>query len=789
MFKVNQSQKKILFLFYFLSPQLFAQNLAPLTVEKIMQDPKWIGVSPTNVFWSEDSKTLYFNWNPELNKGDSLYKFTGGKAAPQKVSRAERMALPSQSGSYNKSRMQKVFVKNGDIFLLNIASGKTRLLTATNDFKSNPVFSGDEQKIIFTQNGNLFARNLADGELRQLTDFRKGKKPETAQPAGPEKWLKNDQLAFFEVLKERKEKRELTEKFSKAEQPKRLKEIYTDEKNAANLTLSPDEKFVLYTLSKTNAGKGTVVPNYVTESGFTEELPARTKVGNPPASNELYIFDRQRDTVFQFSIKDLPGINDLPDYVKDYPAKKDTGKAKKPESRKLIFGEPSFSPDGSQAVVIARSVDNKDVWLLKINPADHILQSLERIRDEAWVNFFNGLSPVDWLDNQTIAFISEKDGFMHLYTLNVASGEKKQRTKGNFEVQQALLSRDKKTFYLLTNQEHPGEKHIYKLPVSGGTPAKISTLKGANEMYLSPDEKQMATRRSSSNQPWELYVQENKPNTQPRQVTSSLSDEFKSYNWREPEIISFKATDGTSVFARLYKPSQPNGAAVIFVHGAGYLQNAHKWWSQYFREYMFHNLLTDKGFTVMDVDYRGSAGYGRDFRTGIYRFMGGKDLTDHLDAANLLTGKYGIDARRIGIYGGSYGGFITLMAMFTKPEVFRAGAALRPVTDWSHYNHGYTANILNEPVADSLAYRRSSPIYHAGGLKGHLLICHGMVDVNVHFQDVVRLSQRLIELKKENWELAAYPVEDHGFVEPSSWTDEYKRILKLFETTLLPQER
>jgi len=200
---------------------------------------------------------------------------------------------------------------------------------------------------------------------------------------------------------------------------------------------------------------------------------------------------------------------------------------------------------------------------------------------------------------------------------------------------------------------------------------------------------------------------------------------------------------------------------------------------------MFHNLLTDLGYTVLDIDYRASSGYGRDWRTGIYRHMGGKDLSDQVDGAKHLVEKYGVDADRIGIYGGSYGGFITLMALFTAPEVFKSGAALRSVTDWAHYNHGYTSNILNTPEEDPIAYRRSSPIYFAEGLKGNLLMAHGMVDVNVHFQDVVRLYQRLIELGKDNWEMAIYPVEDHGFVEPSSWTDEYKRILKLFNNTLL----
>jgi dipeptidyl aminopeptidase/acylaminoacyl peptidase len=166
--------------------------------------------------------------------------------------------------------------------------------------------------------------------------------------------------------------------------------------------------------------------------------------------------------------------------------------------------------------------------------------------------------------------------------------------------------------------------------------------------------------------------------------------------------------------------------------------------------------------------------------------MGGKDLEDHLDAAKWLASEHGVDPKRIGIYGGSYGGFITLMAMFRHPDVFAAGAALRPVTDWAHYNHPYTSNILNTPQADAEAYKRSSPIYFAEGLKGALLMCHGLVDVNVHAQDTIRLAQRLIELRKENWEMALYPVEDHAFVRPTSWADEYKRVLKLFDTNLKP---
>ncbi len=124
--------------------------------------------------------------------------------------------------------------------------------------------------------------------------------------------------------------------------------------------------------------------------------------------------------------------------------------------------------------------------------------------------------------------------------------------------------------------------------------------------------------------------------------------------------------------------------------------------------------------------------------------------------------------------------------MFTAGDAFKAGAALRSVTDWAHYNHPYTGRTLNLPQEDDEAYRRSSPIYFAEnfGADQHLVMLHGMVDTNVHFSDVVRLSQRLIELGKENWELAVYPVEGHGFVEPTSWTDEYRRVFELFERSI-----
>jgi dipeptidyl aminopeptidase/acylaminoacyl peptidase len=381
---------------------------------------------------------------------------------------------------------------------------------------------------------------------------------------------------------------------------------------------------------------------------------------------------------------------------------------------------------------------------------------------------------------------------MHLYvvSLDAEGAQPRALTTGTFEVTDARLGPARTRFYLTTNEADAGERHLYSMALSGGPRRRITTRPGAHLALVSPDETTLADVYSNARTPPDLHLVPLKEGAEGRQVTISSRPAFRTYAWIEPRVVRFQARDGVQVPARLYTPEDlgkardPRRPGVVFVHGAGYLQNAHRYWSQYYREYMFHHLLASRGYVVLDVDYRGSSGYGRDWRTAIAAHMGGKDLDDVVDGARYLVAEHGVDEKRLGVYGGSYGGFITLMALFTSPDTFAAGAALRPVTDWAHYNHSYTANILGAPPKDAEAYRKSSPIYFAEGLKGALLICHGMVDTNVHFQDSVRLAQRLIELRKENWELAAYPVENHAFEEATSWADEYKRILKLFERVL-----
>jgi dipeptidyl aminopeptidase/acylaminoacyl peptidase len=786
--------------------QSSAQQSGKLTVEKIMRDPKWIGTSPSNTFWSYDGSKLYFNWNPDKAPDDSLYYITLTNNIPVKATVTEKQNIISADDvKYNEAHTAFVYSLNGDIYFTVIKGNKTKRITQTTESESNPVFSFNDTKIVYSREQNLYAWDISSGETIQLTNLKTGDATPAPVQAIPgrrrnmnndnnnkgdeqEEWLKKDQLQYFEVLRSRKEKREAAAAYFKSTQVKELRSISIGDKSLSGLTISPDGRFITYRLFKRAANaKSTIVPSYVTETGFTTEIPGRTKVGAPMNTTEFFIYDREKDTVMSLPVDEIPGIKDLPDYVKDYP-KESEERTKHPVNRPVSTNGIYWSPKGTHAIIEIRSQDNKDRWLMLFDTASGKLKLVNRQRDEAWIGGpGTWYGNIGWIDEETCWFQSEATGYSHLYTYTVSTGNTRQLTSGNYEIQQAQLSNDKKYFYIITNEVHPGEKQFYKLTIADGKKERITTMTGANNVNVSPDEKQLAVLYSYSNKPWELYLQENKSRGKIVQITDKAqSDEFRSYPWKDPEVITFTARDGASVYARLYKPADPapGKPAVLFVHGAGYLQNAHKWWSDYFREYMFNNMLADNGYYVMDIDYRGSAGYGRDWRTAIYRHMGGKDLDDNVDAINYLVKTFGVDAKRVGLYGGSYGGFITLMAMFTTPDVFASGAALRPVTDWANYNHGYTSDILNEPYNDSLAYRRSSPLYFAEGLKGNLLICHGMVDVNVHFQDDVMLIQRLIELGKDNWQIAPYPMEDHGFVEPSSWTDEYKRIFKLFETTL-----
>ncbi len=755
-------------------------NNSPLSIKEIMKGNEFVGNLPESIRWSADGQTIFFEWNPQNELGNSTYAYlVNGKT--NLTAKADSKSI-FEFDLAQRNNLINYYSIEGALVAYDKKTKVSKLIYQS----SSPIYNIQRTKleniICFQQENNLYSYNAFQGTIVQLTNFQSGEEKPSKKD---DSFVSKEEADLFQFLQDKKERKDWR-KEQETTIYKFPKSYYFGDDAIENIQISPDNRFVGFRLSAYPKEKETHVENHISSDGHTFASPARAKVSDEDPSHRLGIYSIEQDSVFILDFSKLSDIRKKPSYLNDASLYE--------KDRKIVMHSLKFSTANNFAVCDIRAYDNKDRWIVLIDLVTKEVFEIEHQHDEAWIGG-PGISSwnaeegtLGWLnDGQTVYFQSEESGYSHLYTYFIKLKEKQQLTSGKWEVHQAQLSNDGKYFYITGNRNHPGNREFWKLEIASKKLIPILTSDGAHEVSISPDEKTLAIRYSYKNQPWELFTAPNIPNTQLKKITNSTTAAFNAYQWRKPQVTTFKASDGLDVYARIYEPivKDKNKAAVIFVHGAGYLQNAHNYWSNYYREYMFHNLLVDNGFTVLDIDYRASEGYGRDYRTAIYRHMGGRDLQDHLDGKDFLVNNFGIDSNRIGIYGGSYGGFISLMAMLTTPTEFPCAAALRSVTDWAHYNHEYTSNILNYPGTDPEAYKKSSPIYYANQLQGKLLMLHGMVDDNVQFQDVVRLSQRFIELGKENWELAVFPVEAHGFKESYSWNDEYRRIYELFYTELI----
>jgi dipeptidyl aminopeptidase/acylaminoacyl peptidase len=809
-------------------PARAAAPAAPdVTLEQIMADPDWIGNPPEDAYWGDDGRAVYYEQKRTGSELRDLVRLDLESGAPRVVPPAEKGAVDAPGGDWSRDRRWKVYARQGDVYLKDASTGAIRQLTRTAEAESGPQFMAGDRRVSFRRGPAFFVYDLATGLVSQPVDVRLEKDPADEDDPG---FLKSQQLRLFDVLRKERRDRDLARERDRAEQgadPTRppLPFYLGDKVKVVDSALSPSGDWLL--LATAPAEKGaeepkSLLPKYVTESGNVETAEARPKVGVKPVPRSLTLLDLRAHRRYDLDPAGLPGLSDDP--LKALRAAAEKAKAERKRAREAREaaergrpaeakaeakpgkggkdegggkGEPrpfdvqgmTWSRDGRQVAVELRSFDNKDRWLATIDLASHRLVVRERLSDPAWVNWDS--NDFGWLpDDRTLWYLSEKSGYAHLYAVDVAAGGTRQLTQGPFEVSSPVASRDGRYLYYRANAGHPGIYEVWRVEVASGRAAPLTRLGGLISSFaLSADEGRLLLTHSALARPNELYVADAAPGAPARQVTHTVSPAFLAVDWTVPAIVPIPSTHGKRpIYSRVYTPPGRDPSrrypAVVFVHGAGYLQNVHYGWTYYWHEFLFHTLLTRHGYVVLDMDYRASAGYGRDWRTAIYRQMGHPELEDLADGVAWLAAHEGVDARRVGVYGGSYGGFLTFMALFRRPDLFAAGAALRPVSDWAHYDEGYTSAILNTPEVDPEAYAASSPIEYAAGLAKPLLICDGMQDDNVFFQDTVRVVQRLIELRKEGFETAIYPVESHSFRQPTSWLDEYRRIFKLFETHL-----
>ncbi|MFN3311176.1 MAG: prolyl oligopeptidase family serine peptidase [Thermomonas sp.] len=756
-----------------------------VTLEQAMADPDWIGAPVELAWWRWDGKAAYFL---QKRSGSSIRDVwtvaTEGAASPRKLEEAARADMDAGNPVLAPDRTRMAFVRNGDVFLRDLRSGALTQLSRGLGGASRLQWGS--AGLVWQADGRWYRW---DGALiTQAAQARAEDAPGTPPPADA---LREQQLRLIDTLRRDRETRDAArlqaEAWQRQDPTRAPAPVYLGKDvQIADSALSPDGRWLLVVTSPkgADAGRAGKMPMYVTESGYEEFEDVRTRVGrNPPVPQRLWLAELATGTLRELAFDPLPGLRDDP--LADL--RKAAGKPPLDGPRSLQVAEIRWRGDGGSAAVMLRAIDNKDRWIATVDPAAGRLQPRHRLHDPAWINW--SFNEFGWLpDERTLWYLSEESGYSHLYALDGA--RRRQLTDGRWETSQVAVSPDGATFYFLCNRAAPGDYEVCAVPARGGDVRELTALDGVEDFSLSPRGDALLVRYSGAYLPPQL-AQVAASGGQARILTDTRSAAYKAIHWIPPKLVQVPSRHGAgAIWGKFYGPErlQPGRRypIVMFVHGAGYLQNVSARYPNYFREQMFHNLLVDEGYIVLDLDYRASEGYGRAWRTAIYRGMGQPELEDYLDGLDWLVANQQGDRDRAGIYGGSYGGFLTYMALFKAPGVFKAGAALRPVADWSQYNHEYTSNILNTPDIDPEAYRRSSPIEFAAGLKDRLLIAHGMIDDNVFFRDSVMMAQKLIELRKTGWELAPYPLERHGFVHPDSWYDEYRRIHALFEATLKP---
>lgn len=564
----------------------------------------------------------------------------------------------------------------------------------------------------------------------------------------------------------------------------------------SQLLWSPDGTFLSVTTSNILVFS-TTSPGFYQLTNNSNDNVSYSVIDFSPGSKRVLFAEHDETGLPEFMVPDFVGTDISTRKFKSGFSKVrvgiapiDTGKTLwlKTTPERFLLGSTQFSPDGKKVLLDEYSTTRKNRCIYVCDTDSGAARLLYTEYDSTWIE--SGIHSAQWSkDGKFIFLLSERDGWNHLYQMTKDSSDVRQLTKGEWEVRWFDEHHTGKTIFFSANKEERSQWQVYSLDKKTGEMRQLSSQVGTyGSPRLAEKGDAIVCSYSDFDKPSELY---SFVDGKERRLTNSVSKEFQSLKWIQPEVVQLKARDGKSIHAMLYKPKEldtaKNYPCVVFVHGAGYLQNVFRGWSGYYREYMFNNYLVSKGYIVFEVEYRGSAGHGRDFRRDVYMHLGGKDLYDELDGVEYLKKLGYIDSTRIGMYGGSYGGFLPLMALFTSPNTYACAAVLRAVTSWENYyrhNPWYCIGRLGTPDSNKEAYKKSSPITFADSLTKPLLILHGMIDDNVFFQDAAQLVNKLQKAGKK-FELMMYPAEAHGFTQPESWFDEYRRVDEFFNRYLL----
>ena len=697
-----------------------------MTIDRLYSLPWVTGTAPTDPAWSPDSRRLAFLWNDEGGNFMDVWVADAANGKPVRVTRMPRPDSPADPGS--------------DIAKLE------QVERAENDHGvSQVIWAPDGRHLVFNLHGRLY--RVLPGQASQLIT---GAGIAAADPAASPQAKAIAYLASGGLW--------VVEPGADTPKPRQVHAPEGHEAGIESFAWSHDGKQLAFVEADSSKVPTRGIPDYLGEETRLVAVK-RPYPGEPSPTRRLGVVGASGGAVRWMDLG--------------------------PDRLDQIFSV-RWAPDDSRLLVDKSDLYVKDRRLLLLDPVSGKSQLLLQERDphnvsaEWWA---------DWApDGRGVYFTSDRDNDYHVYYQPLAGGPPKAITAGDWAVFSAMVSPAARALFVVTNAGNAESRRVYRVPLAGGAMQPVTPAGGAHHPTVSPDGRHLADLYSNDVTPPDLYLQNAGAAGNRRQVTHSPLPEFSDYRWIAPKYVVFaNVNDGTPLHARLTLPPDFDPARKYpAILGSVYSNTVHNEWGGriYHPTWGLDQLLAQRGFVVINVDISGSSGHGKAFRQRIREDYGGVDVDDLYSATRYLVAQGYVDPARIGIWGSSYGGLLTAMSMFRYPDVYRAGVAAAPATSLFHALTG-EMQVMMMPQGHEAQYAKSSAFMHSGGLKGHLMLLHGMRDEVVLFKDSVTLTQRLI-LQGGNVDLVPLPNAPH------SWDTQgmaqtrygYHRLVDYFERYL-----
>jgi dipeptidyl-peptidase-4 len=708
-----------------------AASFKPLTVDRIYVEPSLSGRLTHGIAWTPDSKQISFFeskgagkeartelWALEVASGQRRLLLSTEKLESLLPADAQRTTQATGLGRHAPAEYQ--WAPGGGALLcqgptslawFDLKTQASRTLVSGKESIADPKISPDGQFVSFVRNHNLWLVNIADGKERAFTE---GGTEEVRK--GELDWVYPEEL-------------EITTAYWWAPDSSAIAYLQMDESKVAR-----------YPLVDFTSPTGEAEEERYPPSGGGNPI-ARVFVA-PVGGGEAHAMD--------------------------------TG-----ENRDIYIARVNWLTDAKHLAIQRLNRQQTVLDLLIADATNGQTRTALSETDQYWINVSSDLRFLK--DGKRFLWSSERSGYRHLYLYDLEGKELAQLTKGEWEVSAVdAVDETKGLVYFTGTAKSPMERHLYRVSFDGSAISRITIHNGTHNVNMAPDCAAFVDTYSDVTTPPRQDVAR-ADGSLLRVINENKVAELAEYHLSAPQFLVVKAHDGTSLNAVMIKPTDFDASkkypVLVHTYGGPHVQIVLNAWDG--NTLLWHQSMAQKGYIIFSLDNRGSAGRGHLFEEPIHYRLGARELSDQLDGVTYLKSLPYVDAERIGIWGWSYGGHMTLHAMFEAGAAFKAGFAGGPVTDWHFYDSIYTERYLGLLPQNEHGYRESSPVDKAAGLKGKLLIAHGTGDDNVHFANTLTLINELIELGKYV-EVMPFPGRGHGVSDSAARKVLMNRVTQFF---------